>query len=175
MQVEYWDDGDSEIECDFPDLPIEERICSSQSEQLNPEQHAIVWWVVLFSALFQTMHSLPIRAVQWLLKFILCLLTILGNFSPQVRLIADAFLGTVAQRSQYFKNILPATTITNMVVCPACHSIFPFNECFEKRGSQLIPRHCSNCLKSNERVLLLKEVVTNQGSRKLYLFCVYPP
>lgn len=172
--MEYWDDGDSEIECDFPDLPIEERICSSQSEQLNPEQHAIVWWVVLFSALFQTMHSLPIRAVQWLLKFLSCLLTVLGNFSPQVRLIADAFPGTVAQRSQYFKNILPATTITNMVVCPACHSIFPFNGCFEKRGSQLLPRHCSNCLKSNERVLLLKEVVTNQGSRKLYPFCVYP-
>ena len=174
MPVEFWDDGDSEIDCDFPpELSTEASICGSQSEQ-NSAQHAIVWWVVLFTALFQTMHSLPIRAIQWLLKFLSCLLTILGNYSPQIRHIADAFPGTIAQRSQYFRNISPMPTITNNVVCRTCHSVFPFESCFEKRGSQLIVQHCSKCLKSNNRVLMLKEVVTNRGSKKLYPFCVYP-
>ena len=61
-----------------------------------------------------------------------------------------------------------------MVVCRCCHSIFPFKDCIERKRSILIPRLYFNCLKSNVRMPLLREVITNQQKRKLYPFCVYP-
>ena len=163
------------IDQDFPpELPTDETMSHSQSDRLDPEQHAIVWWVVMFTALFQTLHSLPIRAIQWLLKFLLCLITILGRFSPLTERIAHAFPGTLSQRSQYFKNVLPVPTITNMVVCRRCHSIFSFEDCIENTRSDIRPRLCCTCLKSKVHTPLLREVVTNQQSRKLYPFRVYP-
>ena len=149
-------------------------MCDSQSDQLDSEERVIVWWVVMFTALLQTLHSLPIRAIQWILKFLLCLITIFGKFSPKISRVAHAFPGIISQRSQYLKEVLPVPTIANMVVCRSCHSIFPFEECVENRGSDLLPRLCCNCLRSNVRTSLLREVVTTQHSRKLYPFCVYP-
>ena len=101
-------------------------MCDSQSDQLDSEERAIVWWVVMFTALLQILHSLPIRAIQWILKFLLCLITILGKFSSKISRVAHAFPGTISQRSQYLKEVLPVPTVANMVVCRSCHSIFPF-------------------------------------------------
>ena len=136
--VEYWDDDDSIIDEDFPpDAPTltEETLCHSQSGQLYADQHAIVWWVVVFTSLFQTLHSLLMRAVQWLLKFLLCLIAVLGKFSPKIFNIAQVFPGTISQRCIYFRNISSVPTIVNMVVCRRCHSIFPFKDCIERKRS----------------------------------------
>ena len=67
----------------------------SPDEQLDLEQCAVVWWLVMFTTLFQTLHSLPQRAVQWLLKFLSCLLKVLGHFSPKILSISQAFPGTI--------------------------------------------------------------------------------
>lgn len=173
--TEYWDDDGSVIDEDFPpELPSEEAMCHSQTDQLDPEQRAIIWWVVMFTSLFQTLHSLPARAIQWLLRFLFCLTTIFGKYSPKISRIAHALPATISQRSQYFKHISPVPTIVNMVVCRHCHSVFRFEECVENRRSVLTPKLCCYCLKSKIRAPLLREVVTNQQSRKLYPFRVYP-
>ena len=94
VQVEYRDDDGSEIDCDFPsDPPTEEDMCSTQTHRLDSVQRAVVWWVVVFTTVFETLHSLPLRAIQWLLKFLLCVLTVIGMFSPKINHVADAFLG----------------------------------------------------------------------------------
>ena len=108
------------------------------------------------------------------LKFLLCLIAVLGKFAPIIFNIAQVFPGTISQRRIYFQNISSVPTIVNMVVCRCCHSIFPFQDCIERKRSILIPRLCFNCLKSNVRMPLLREVITNQQKRKLYPFCVYP-
>ena len=104
--VEYWDDDDSIIDEDFPpDAPMltEETLCHSQSGQLYVDQHAIVWWVVVFTSLFQTLHSLLVRAVQWLLNFLLCLIAVLGKFSPKIFNIVQVFPGTISQHAYTFE------------------------------------------------------------------------
>ena len=102
----------------------------------------------MFIVLLQTLHSLLIRATQWLLKFLLCLLTVLGKFSSKIRDtgIAHAFPGTIAQGSQFFNKILPAPTIASMVVCQTCHSVYQFEDCIRKRGPDLFPLPCSSIL-----------------------------
>ena len=167
-QVEYWDDDDDSVVDDNfpPDLPVED---GSQHDQLDSEQRVIVWWVVMFTVLLQT---LPIRATQWLLKFLLCLLTVLGKFSSKIRDIAHAFPGT--QRSQFFNKVIPAPTIASMVVYQTCHSVYQFEDCIRKGGPDLFPLPCSNCLKFNITTQLLREVRTNRHSQKLYPYCIYP-
>ena len=82
----------------------------------------------------------------------------------------SVFPGTISQRRIYFRNISSVPTIVNMVACRCCHSIVPFKDCIERKRSILIPRLCFNCLKSNVRTPLLREVITNQQKRKVYLF-----
>lgn len=61
-----------------------------------------------------------------------------------------------------------------MVICQACHSLYSFEDCIEKRGSQIfVHLHCE-CQSSGKSIPLLKQVVTRQGSQKLYTFLVYP-
>ena len=172
--MEYWDDDGSEIDCDFPsDPPTEEDMCSTQTHRLDSVQRAVVWWVVVFTTVFETLHSLPLRAIQWLLKFLLCVLTVMGMFSPKINHVADAFPGTISRRSQYLQNVLPVPSITNMVVCQSCHSIFSFEACVERRGLHLLPQPCINCLQSHIRSPLFREVVTTKGARKIYPLCAY--
>ena len=128
----------------------------------------------MFTTLFQTLHSLPQRAVQWLLKFLSCLLKVLGHFSPKIVSISQAFPGTIFLRSKYLKDVIIVPNVTRMVFCQSCHSLFSFNNCLVKTGSKLIIQSCSNCLEGGNTVQLLKRVVTIRGSEKCYPFKVYP-
>ena len=62
----------------------------------------------------------------------------------------------------------------HMVVCQACHFLYSFEDCIEKRGSRIFVRFCCECQSSGKSIPLLKQVVTSQGSQKLYPFLVYP-
>ena len=53
VQVEYWDDDGSEIDCDVPsNPPTEEDMCSTQTHQLDSMKRAVVWWVGVFTTVF---------------------------------------------------------------------------------------------------------------------------
>lgn len=73
---EHWIDRDSDLDADFhqrlpDDEPSTPLHCSEQEDtQLNAEEQAVVWWIVAFTCIFQTLHSLPSRAVGWLLQFL---------------------------------------------------------------------------------------------------------
>ena len=59
------------------------------------------------------------------------------------------------------------------MVCQTCHSLYQYNDCIQKRGSDIIPLPCCNCLKFNI-TSPLREVRINRRSRKLYPYCIYP-
>ena len=163
------------MDADFPPEPPSP---SDESEdiQFDVEQRVITWWVVVFTCTLQTLHSLPSRAAQWLLQFLYCLLTILGRYSPKIGDIARGFPKTLYLRMQFLKDhmymLVPKPH--HMVVCQACHSLYSFEDCIEKRGSRIFVRLCCECQSSGKSIPLLKQVVTSQGSQKLYPFRVYP-
>ena len=96
-QLEHWEENYSDIDAEFPfDLK-----CSSPNlkdidetldhHDLNQDEQAIVWWIVVFTCVLQTLHSLPARAIEWLLKFLSTLLVFLGRYTDEIRRIAIAF------------------------------------------------------------------------------------
>ena len=130
--------------------------------------------MVVFTCVFQTLHSIPSRAVQWLLQFLYCLLTVLGRYSPKIANIARGFPRSIFLRAQYVKDHALVPTAHNMVVCPACHSLYHFEDCIEKRGSRIYICFCCECQSSGKSTPLLRQVITSQGSQKLYPNRVYP-
>ena len=62
-----------------------------QEQDLDADQAAVIWWLVVFTLVFPTLHSLSQRAVQWLLKFLGALRMCLCKFSGKVPEIAKVF------------------------------------------------------------------------------------
>lgn len=171
-EVEHWNENDAELDIDFP--PDTQVGHDTSESQLDTDQKAIVWWMLLFTFVFQTLHSLPSRAIVWLLKFISCVLTVLGMYSVKVAQIAQAFPSTLHRRTQYLKRLVSKPTVSNMVVCPSCHALYLYKDCTEKRRDAVLSQSCSACLQSGNSVALLKQVITSQGNKKLYPKRVYP-
>lgn len=176
--MEYWDERDSDVDADFkddepPSMPaqlLEDHVDGI----LSPDDHDIIWWVVAFTCLFQTLHSLSSRAVSWLLKFLSILFFFFGTYSEQAARIACEFPSTLYQRTQYLKNKLSVPSTCNYVVCPNCLSLFKYKHCLEKRANRMLIRSCNECDQKKKHSPLLKEIITSTGSRKYYPYLVFP-
>ena len=90
-------------------------------ENVNPDQEEIVWWLVAFTCAFQTLHGLSSRAIQWLLKFLGALLTLMGSYSEKIAGISVAFPSSIYQRSRYLHNKIATPSVHTKVVCNKCH------------------------------------------------------
>ena len=104
-----------------------------RDDVLNKEEDAVIWWIVAFTCIFQTLHSLSSTAVSWLLKFLGCLLAFFGRYSEKISKISSAFPSTLYKRSQYLRKTLVVPSVCNFIVCPVCLSLFRFEDCFEQR------------------------------------------
>ena len=170
--VEYWQESDAEVNRDLPsqcpDEPASPHI--NDDDDLDNEQAAFVWWVVVFTCVFQTLHSLSSRAVQWLLKFLGVAFTFLSRYSPAIGQMAQKLPTTLHQREVFLKNKLSVPLVHQMVVCSRCHSLYNYYDCLEKRGTQVVILPCPECIKSRRNLPLLKQLITNPGNNKFYPF-----
>ena len=139
-EIEYWEESDTEIMDDM-DQPIPQDMNESE---LNVEQKSLIWWIALFVSLFQTLHFIPERAIGWLLHFFSALLRYLGKYSEFIQEVAVAFPSSVYLMNKYMGKRDILNGFHKFVVCPKCHSIYKFEETFDKRGSQYIIMTCHN-------------------------------
>ena len=100
QEVEYCQECDHEIDEDIPSYQSHEsQDClldaGDSGDNLDSEQVATVWWLVVFTCVLQALHNLSSRTVQWLLKFLGLMLKFLGRYSHKVAGIAKAFLTTL--------------------------------------------------------------------------------
>ena len=109
-----------------------------QHQGLDSEQAAVVWWVVVFTCTLRSLHSLFLRAVEWLLKFLVVLLTLLGRYSGKIFEIARAVPSTSEQNtsgsiytSYFSKSTLPLLPL------------YKYEDCIEKRGTRMIVKYCA--------------------------------
>ena len=137
VDIAYWNEGAFELDEDFPsDDSDEPGILSTsdtarnldQEEAADRDAEAVVWWVIVFTCVFQTLHSLSSRAVSWLLNF-------LGRFSDKVASIARAFPSTVFLRAKYLADKLSIPPVHHYVVCTNCLTLYDYCDCSEKQGS----------------------------------------
>ena len=82
----HWFEEDTGIDLESFDLnePSPEPQVGSKINKEDAEDvecRAIVWWLLAFTCIYETPHSLSLRALQWLLLFFATLLSVLGKFS----------------------------------------------------------------------------------------------
>ena len=147
---------------------------NSNSEQ-DKTSISIVWWIMLFINVFQTLHFIPDRAIAWLLKFIYVLLRFLGAYSPIIARASEIFPSTLYLRDKYsvWKN-----NFKRYVVCKECHTLYNYEDCIEQSGTgtraKTKAKACSH--RSFSRICggsLLKEVASLSGNIKLYPYRVF--
>ena len=162
---------DSDCEPSAPLLDI-----TSQNEGLNQEEQAMIWWVVAFTCVFETVHSVSSRAIGWLLQLLGSLLHCLGHYSQQIARIAHAFPCTLHQRSKYLKEKMSLLSVRQYVVCHDCLSLMStkpvLNE--KRRGSLSSVKMCPQCESTRKNAPLLKGVIFSSETKKHYPFLVYP-
>ena len=140
----------------------------------DAESKSIVWWLVTFTCVYQTLHSLSLQAIQWLLLFLATLLSVFGQFSSKIQKISQAFPSTLYLRKQYLKDVLSLPTITYFVVCPSCHSLHHYSDCVKTISGHTEIQSCPECLKVHKNYPLLKRVLTSHDNEKFYPHRVYP-
>ena len=134
QDIEYWKESDDEIEGDIQECAQSEpnaqdiQMDSQQQAGLDSEQAAVVWWVVMFTCTLQSLHSLSLRAVKWLLKFLVVLLTFLGRYSDKISEIARAFPCTLFLRTKYIREKVSVPPIFQKVACRNCHSLHRYED-----------------------------------------------
>ncbi len=173
IKTEYWEESDAEIADDLESPPLPG---GSDEDQLDLEQQSLIRWIMLFITLFQTLHVIPERAVGWLLLFFSALLKYLGRFSPSIEAIAVAFPSSVYLMKKYVDKHNTLHSVYKFVVCPKCHSLYPFEETFDKRGSKYVIKTCQHRHLSSRLcgMPLLKRIVSHNGKPQVYPHMIYP-
>ena len=174
---EYWVESDTEVEEDLigeqavPLSPAPILPANNIGESLvDIDVQPIVW---CFISLYQTLHSISDKAVTWLLKFMTVFLKFCGSFSPKLQRVYEVFPSSLYLRDKYLK-INSDSIVYRYVVCPLCHALFKYDDCYEKSGTQLLTKKCQEIVNSKKcNAGLLKQVVCNSGTVKLYPLKTY--
>ena len=170
VDTEYWEENESEVEED-----LEVSIPSQEPEMNGEEEHQLVWWIMLFLSLFQTLHAIPEKAISWLLCFLAALLKYLGRYSSFIERTAAVFPSSMYRMNKYM-NRQNWIKFHKYVVCSRCHSLYHFSESCEKRGSQFTIKVCDQRQKSGRMcgMPLLKRIVkTCKNQPHIYPYLIY--
>lgn len=119
--------------------------------------------------LLQTLHKLPQRAMEWLLKFIGTLLVFLGKFALPIQRIAASFPGTLYLRGRYLDEKVSRPSIVKYVVCSSCQALHSM-----PKSRTTIPAQSKVCNKCSARQPLFKKVVTGSKSIRFYPRLLFP-
>ena len=168
--MEYWVESEDDLknDCDSELEPTQDNL---DQQNLNSEQESAIWWIVAFTCILQTLHSLPLQSVEFLLKFFAGLLTFLGKYSIKIAEIANALPRSLHTRSKYLGEKLFIAPLITRVVCVRCHTLYKYAECTEVRQHIVYVKHCSTCKCRNP---LLREIVTSAGNKRFYPYSMYP-
>lgn len=155
-------DCDSELE------PTQDNL---ELQSIDSDQESAIWWIVAFTCILQTLHSLPLQSVEFLLKFLTCLLTFLGKYSIKIAEIANVLSCSLHTRAKYLEKYLFIAPVITRVVCVRCHTLYKYSECTEVREHIVYVKHCTTCKCRNP---LLREIVTSTGNKRFYPYSIYP-
>lgn len=164
-------ESDGDVDKDLCKPPaFQQTLESPQKSSFEP----VVWWIVAFIHLMRTLHKLPDRAVSWLIKFLCILLHFLGRRCERVAQIAEGLPQSLYLLSRYSMEQSAATNIIHYVVCRECDALYHYPDCVDKVGSLKNSKLCSKVIFNRRcNAPLLKQVVTSNGSKRLYPFKTY--
>ena len=188
VTIEFWEDAIEEVLTDFDEAGPSVSSTSIDAEVSVEEKYAkqlcIVKWICLFLLFWTAQFQISDNALDLMLRFFNTLFTICQRYSPWIGGIV-MFMPTSVYLLR--KRLgLDSDRFTKYVVCPHCHSLYLFSDCFVTLGRRRLPKRCSHRPFPNHRQTrfratcgeinggyLLKEVQLKDGTTKLYPHKVY--
>lgn len=145
-RVEFWEDALDDVLADVnEDNPDDSRRLSIDVDvnaNAYVKQFALVKWVCLF-LLFWTAHfHVSDNAVALMLQFIHVLFTVIVRYVPWFAPVVLLLPTSVYLLRKTLG--LCGDSFTKYIVCPHCHSLYTFTDCFVTIGSQRLSKRCSH-------------------------------
>lgn len=139
---EVWDVVGEDVETDFPQdqgqLPsVDVNGRSIASRNLKD----IVHWLLIFLCLWSSFCTLSDNALEILLSFLRAVFDSLTTLFPVVGSFAILFPRSVHLLRKQLG--LDKDRFTKYVVCPKCHSLYVFEDCYEVLHGKRITKKCS--------------------------------
>ena len=143
--IEFWEDAIEDVIIDFDEDAEPAASLSIDAEDMEMtylNQRSLVKWICLFLLFWTARFQISDNALELMLRFLNILFTVCQHYAPWFGGVV-MFLPT----SVYFlhKRLgLGRDRYTKYVVCPNCHSLYNFSDCFSTLGSRRIPKKCSH-------------------------------
>ena len=179
--MEFWNIAGEDVNEDFPQgLSNVPTVDASETSRIIASARAIVRWMLIFLCLWSSFCSLSDNAFEALLAFLRAVFDSLGTIFP----IVERF-GMLLPKSLHLlrKQLgLDRDKFIKYVVCPKCHSLYNFDDCYETLHRRKVSKNCTlvqyphhrqHFRRTKCREPLLKEVTLKTGETKLYPFKVY--
>ena len=148
---------------------------------VNGKQSVILQWVLIGLCHLWSVFYIPDSAMEYFITFLKRLFQVISHSNIWFQDIASGFPSSLYNLKKKL-NLLD-DKFTKYVVCPKCHSIYKFEDCFHIAGGQNVSKHCAFIKFPNHRqhwrrkecgAPLLKEVTLKDGVKRLYphkVFC----
>ena len=131
--IEFWEDAIKDVIIDF-DEDTSLSIDAEDMESTYLNQLSLVKWISLFLLFWTAQFQISDNALEIMLRFFNTLFTVSQRYAPWFGGVL-MFLPT----SVYFlhKRLeLGLDRFMKYVVCPNCHSLYNFSDCFSTLGSR---------------------------------------
>ena len=178
---EVWDMAVDDVDADFGEGCLQEpSVDVFQRSRLQDHARQIVRWVLIFLCLWSSFCSLSENALDILLGFLRAVFYSMGMVFPVVASFAVLFPRSVHSLRKQLG--IDQDKFVKYVVCPKCHQMYNFNDCYETvRGTKVarkcpfvqFPNHRQHFRRTQCGEPLLKEVSLKSGETTLYPFKVY--
>ena len=131
------DPEDSSCEEEWDETDVE--FGDADSVELHPLAKPFVKWIAALILGFQAAYVLPYNGTRWLFTFLHILFATLRTLCPTPFLLAVCMLlpGSLHLAWRLLK---VEDEFIRYVVCPKCDSIYRFEECIDKSGTQLLSK-----------------------------------
>ncbi|SMN01286.1 hypothetical protein SPONN_2359 [uncultured Candidatus Thioglobus sp.] len=136
--------------------------------------YSLVLWLVYYLCLLQKQHYIPNVAVAALLQFLSVFFGVIAQISPQISGISRYFPRTL-QQLEKLMGTQPEGRV-RYVYCEKCSSIFSYNDCILKIGSEVQSKVCKYRFSNGSQSCngaLLKCVERPNKSKVFYPLKIY--
>ena len=178
---EVWDLPGEDVDTDFPQdqgqLPS---VDVYDTSRINGSLKHLLRWLLIFLCLWSSFSSLSDNALEILLTFLRAMFDSMGTIFPVVASFAVLFPKSVHLLRKQLG--LDKDRFIKYVVCPKCHTLYNFDDCYELVCGRKVTKKCTFVQFPNHRQHfrrtkcdepLLKEVSLKSGGTKLYPHKVY--
>ena len=177
---EIWNVKAEDVDADFAQNENRLPSVDVNASRVNENIKIIIQWTMIFLCMWSSFCTLSDNALDILLAFLQAVFESMGSLFPVLAGFAVLFPKSLHSLRKQLG--MDQDKLIKYVVCPKCHSLYVFGDCYDTFRGKRVSKKCSfvQCphhrqhfrrTKCNEP--LLKEVSLKSGETKLYPIKVY--